>query len=92
MPAGRNGERSPVKVFAPMFFLVVSPAAGAELVLPQERAESGVQVGALSWSSLGIGATQMAVQAGSSAPSVRAHEASRVVSFGGAPLDGERRL
>ncbi|MFC5435513.1 pirin family protein [Rhodanobacter umsongensis] len=88
------GERSPVKVFAPMFFLEVSLAAGAELALPPEHAERGVHVveGAVRWGSLDIGATQMAVQAGPSAPTLRAHEASRLMLFGGAPLDGERHL
>ena len=88
------GEHSPVKVFAPMFFLEARLAAGAELALPQEHAERGVHVveGAVSWGALDVGATQMAVQAGSSAPSLRAREESRVMLFGGAPLDGERHL
>jgi redox-sensitive bicupin YhaK (pirin superfamily) len=34
----------------------------------------------------------MAVQAGPSAEPVRARDASRVLLFGGAPLDGERHL
>jgi len=88
------GERSPVKVFAPMFFLEVSLAAGAELALPQEHAERGVHVveGAVHWDGLDIGANQMAVQAGPSAPPLQAREASRLMLFGGAPLDGERHL
>ncbi|MGH8160502.1 MAG: pirin family protein [Rhodanobacter sp.] len=88
------GERSPVKVFAPMFFLEVQLAAGAELALPPEHTERGVHVveGAVSWGDLAIGAAEMAVQAGPLAPSLRAHEASRLMLFGGAPLDGERHL
>jgi len=88
------GERSPVKVFAPMFFLEVSLTAGAELALPQEHAERGVHVveGAVHWDGLDIGANQMAVQAGPSAPPLQAREASRLMLFGGAPLDGERHL
>ncbi len=88
------GERSPVKVFAPMFFLEVRLEAGAELALPPEHAERGVHVveGAVRWGELEIGAQQMAVQAGPSAPTLRAHEASRLMLFGGAPLDGERHL
>lgn len=88
------GKRSPVKVFAPMFFLEVQLAAGAELALPPEHTERGVHVveGAVSWGDLAIGAKEMAVQAGPAAPSVRAHEASRLMLFGGAPLDGERHL
>ena len=88
------GERSPVKVFAPMFFLEVQLVAGAELELPQEHAERGVHVveGAVSWDGIDIGAAQMAVQAGASTPALRAREASRLMLFGGAPLDGERHL
>jgi redox-sensitive bicupin YhaK (pirin superfamily) len=88
------GERSPVKVFAPMFFLEVQLAAGAELALPAEHAERGVHVveGAVRWGELEVGAQQMAVQAGPAAPSLRAREPSRLMLFGGAPLDGERHL
>lgn len=88
------GERSPVKVFAPMFFLEVRLAAGAELALPPEHAERGVHVveGAVRWGELEVGAQQMAVQAGPAAPPLRAREASRLMLFGGAPLDGERHL
>lgn len=88
------GERSPVKVFAPMFFLEVQLAAGTELALPQEHLERGVHVveGAVNWGGLDIGASQMAVQSGTSTPTLRAQEASRLMLFGGAPLDGERHL
>ncbi len=88
------GERSPVKVFAPMFFLEVRLAAGTDLELPAEHAERGVHVveGAVSWGDLDIGAQQMAVQAGPPAPTLHAREASRLMLFGGAPLDGERHL
>lgn len=88
------GERSPVKVFAPMFFLEVQLAAGTELALPAEHAERGVHVvdGAVSWGELSVGAQQMAVQAGPPPPPLRAREPSRLMLFGGAPLDGERHL
>ncbi|HET6430972.1 pirin family protein [Dyella sp.] len=88
------GEASPVKVFAPMFFIEATLAAGAVLEWPGEHAERGVHVieGALEWDGLAVPAGLMAVQAGESAPPLRAHEASRVMLFGGAPLDGERHL
>jgi redox-sensitive bicupin YhaK (pirin superfamily) len=88
------GQQSPVKVFAPMFFIEARLAAGAELALPPEHAERGVHVveGAVTWGDVTIAPTQMAVQAGESAPIVRAQAASRVMLFGGAPLDGERHL
>ena len=88
------GQQSPVKVFAPMFLLEVHLAAGTELALPQEHLERGVFVvdGAVRWGELELAAAQMAVQTGPSAPSLRANEASRLLLFGGAPLDGERHL
>jgi len=91
---GAYGERSPVKVFAPMFLLEVKLAAGTELALPPEHAERGIYVveGSMRWGDLDLAATQMAVQAGASAPSLLAHEDSRLMLFGGAPLDGERHL
>lgn len=87
-------QQSPVKVFGPMFLLEVKLAAGAELVWPEDHAERGVFVveGAVGWGDLVIGSTQMAVQTGPSAPALKAAQASRVMLFGGAPLDGERHL
>lgn len=88
------GEQSPIKVFGPIFLLEVKLAAGAELAWPEHHVERGVFVveGALDWAGLSIGPAQMAVQTGSSAPSLKATQSSRVILFGGAPLDGERHL
>lgn len=88
------GERSPVKVFAPMFFLEATLAAGAELMLPHEHAERGIYVveGAVNWGGLEVNAAQMAVQSGHSAPGLVAKVATRLMLLGGAPLDGERHL
>jgi redox-sensitive bicupin YhaK (pirin superfamily) len=88
------GEVSPVKVFAPMFFIEARLEADAEIALPEEHAERGVHVieGEVSWGDVIIGPAQMAVQAGESAPALRVKAASRVMLFGGAPLDGERHL
>ncbi len=87
-------EASPVKVFAPMFFIEARLQAGATLDWPAGHAERGVHVieGELQWDELAVPAGRMAVQAGDSAPPLRAREASRVMLFGGAPLDGERHL
>jgi redox-sensitive bicupin YhaK (pirin superfamily) len=88
------GEASPVKVFAPMFFIEATLAAGAELDLPTEHAERGVHVveGAVMWGSQAISTAQMAVQTGTSSPRLRATVPTRLMMFGGAPLDGERHL
>jgi redox-sensitive bicupin YhaK (pirin superfamily) len=48
--------------------------------------------GEVQWDELTVPAGLMAVQAGNDAPPLRAREASRVMLFGGAPLDGERHL
>jgi redox-sensitive bicupin YhaK (pirin superfamily) len=88
------GKASPVKVFAPMFFIEAQLETGASLTLPEEHTERGVHVidGEVTWGDLTIGAAQMATQAGESAPAVRANKATRLMLFGGAPLDGERYL
>lgn len=88
------GHASPVKVFAPMFFIEATLEAGAEFALPQEHVERGVHVieGEVSWGDVTLASTQMAVQSGEAAPILRAKVASRVMLFGGAPLDGERHL
>ncbi len=88
------GERSPVRVFAPMCFLEVRMQAGAELALPQEHEELGVYVveGQARWGELSIPSERMAVQLGGSAPVLCAERETRLMLFGGAPLDGERHL
>ena len=88
------GETSPVKVFAPMFFIEARLDAGARLALPTEHIERGVHVveGEVSWGDTVVGPTQMAFQLEGAAPSLQANAASRIMLFGGAPLDGERHL
>lgn len=93
--AGRAyGEQSPVRVFSPMFLLEAKLAADAELAWPAEHTERGIFVveGGVRWGDLNISGAQMAVQAGTSAAPLKAAQASRVILFGGAPLDGERHL
>lgn len=88
------GERSPVKVFAPMFLIEARLADGATLDWPDEHAERGVYVieGEVEWGDIAVGADSMAVQGGSAAAPLRARASSRLMLFGGAPLDGERHL
>jgi len=88
------GESSPVKVFAPMFLLEVKLTAGTAFALPEEHLERGIYVveGDVSWGDLDLVATHMAVQSGTSAPTLVARQDTRLMLFGGAPLDGERHL
>ena len=88
------GERSPVKVFAPMFLIEATLAAGAVLDWPDAHAERGVYVveGEVEWDGVAIGIDRMAVQGARSASPLRSPGPSRLILFGGAPLDGERHL
>jgi redox-sensitive bicupin YhaK (pirin superfamily) len=88
------GAQSPVKVYAPMFLIEARLAAGVTLEWPQEHVERGVYVieGRVDWGEQVVPADQMAVQAGPTAAPLRSHEPSRLILFGGAPLDGERHL
>jgi redox-sensitive bicupin YhaK (pirin superfamily) len=77
-----------------MFFIEAWLDAGAELAWPAEHTERGVHVidGTVEWGGVVVPPGRVAVQAGEQAPPLRAAEASRVMLFGGAPLDGERHL
>ena len=88
------GQQSPVKVFAPMFFIQAHLKAGTELDWPSEHIERGVHVidGEVQWGDVTVAAQRVAVQAGEKAAPLRATQDSRVMLFGGAPLDGERHL
>jgi redox-sensitive bicupin YhaK (pirin superfamily) len=88
------GAVSPVKVFAPMFFIEARLAAGTSLDWPEEHVERGVHVieGSVSWDGVAVEAGGMAVQAGEAASPLVATAEARVMLFGGAPLDGERHL
>ncbi len=88
------GKESPVKVFAPMFFIEATLEAGAELAWPEQHIERGVCVvdGAVEWDGVTVQPMQAAVQTGTFSPALRAPVKSRVMLFGGAPLDGERHL
>jgi redox-sensitive bicupin YhaK (pirin superfamily) len=88
------GERSPVKVFAPMFLIEANLADGATLDWPAEHVERGVYVieGQVEWDAATVSVDRMAVQCGRAAASLRSRGASRLILFGGASLDGERHL
>ena len=88
------GQQSPVKVFAPMFFIQAHLKAGTELEWPSEHIERGVHVidGEVQWDDVTVASQRVAVQAGEKAAPLRATRDSRVMLFGGAPLDGERHL
>jgi redox-sensitive bicupin YhaK (pirin superfamily) len=88
------GLRSPVRVFAPMFYLAAEFAPGAKFVLPAEYAERAVY--AVDADLIVAGEPLAAQRMATLAPDVDVEIVSpgggRAVFFGGAPLDGERHL
>lgn len=88
------GETSPVRVFAPMFFVEARLEKGARLTMPEQHAEWGAYVveGAVRFGELDLAAFDMGVAHDGAPPVLEARENSLVMLFGGAPLDGERHL
>jgi redox-sensitive bicupin YhaK (pirin superfamily) len=88
------GAESPVRVFAPMFFVEARLMAGAQLPMPAQHAEWGAYVveGAASFGGLELNALDMAVAHDGEPPVLEAKQDSLIMLFGGAPLDGERHL
>ncbi|MDR6644078.1 MULTISPECIES: pirin family protein [unclassified Luteibacter] len=88
------GVSSPVRVFAPMFFVEARLEAGARVTMPEQHAEWGAYVveGAARFGDLPLGALDMAVAHEGEAPVLEATQPSLIMLFGGAPLDGERHL
>lgn len=88
------GATSPVRVFAPMFFVEARLEPGVRLTLPEQHAEWGAYVveGAARFDDTELRALDMAVAYEGQPPVLEARQASVVMLFGGAPLDGERHL
>lgn len=88
------GQTSPVRVFAPMFFVEARLDAGARVTLPEQHAEWGAYVveGAARFGDLSLQAGEMGVAHEGEPPVIEATQSSLVMLFGGAPLDGERHL
>jgi redox-sensitive bicupin YhaK (pirin superfamily) len=88
------GMRSPVRTYAPMFYLGAEFPAGSRLRLPPEHAERGVYAAdaALTIDGLRLEPQQLAVLAPGSEVEIAAAVPARAILFGGAPLDGERHL
>jgi redox-sensitive bicupin YhaK (pirin superfamily) len=88
------GLRSPVKVFAPMFYLAAEFSAGGKFVLPPEYAERAVYAldGDLIVGGESVQQGRMAVLASDCDIEISASAPVRAVIFGGAPLDGDRHM
>jgi len=88
------GLRSPVRVFAPMFYLAAEFSARGRFSLPAEYAERAVYAldADLQIDGEALAARRMAVLVPGRAVEISAAQPARAVFFGGAPLDGERHL
>ncbi len=88
------GEKAPVNVFSPMFYLHAEVPEGAALELPDDGSERAVYVvnGSLTIDGSPCEPGQMAVLEDGATPSIVAGAAARVMLIGGAPLDGKRHL
>ncbi len=88
------GLRSPVRVFAPIFYLAAEFSAGGRFSLPAEYAERAVYAldAELRIDGEPLAAGRMAVLAPGRVVEIIAPASARAVFFGGAPLDGERHL
>jgi hypothetical protein len=90
------GRTAPVKTFAPMFYVdaALAPGAAVDLDVGHEERAIYVTEGAVTLGDLVVQAGELAVLAHgartiAAAPPI---EAARFIAFGGAPLDGPRKL
>ncbi len=88
------GERSPVAVLSPMFYLAAELTAGARLSLPAELGERAVYVvsGSMTVAGAGYPSGRMLILADGEEVEIAAGADSRLMLLGGAPLDGPRHL
>jgi redox-sensitive bicupin YhaK (pirin superfamily) len=86
------GQRSPVKVYAPMYFVEARLAEGARIDLPPEHDEHAVYVveGEVALGEEILVKGCMGVHRAKAAREVRARAESLLILIGGAPLDGPR--
>jgi redox-sensitive bicupin YhaK (pirin superfamily) len=88
------GRLAPTAVFSPMFYLVATLEAGAEVELPAEYAERAAYVveGEVDAAGERHGVGRMIVYEAGVQASLHAATPTRVMLLGGAPLDGPRHV
>jgi len=88
------GERAPTPIFSPMFYVAVEMAPGAAIELPPEHEQRGVY--AVDREVLVAGealpAQHCAVLAEDATVRLEATTGARVMMFGGAGMDGDRKI
>jgi hypothetical protein len=88
------GARSPVVVFSEMFYADAELRNGARLDIPAEHAERAIYVvaGRIEIAGAPIDAGRLIVLGPGADIAIAASGAARLLLFGGAPMDGPRRL
>lgn len=88
------GRTAPAAVFSPIFYVDAALEAGATLNLPLDHEERGLYVaeGAVAVAGQRYETGQMAIFRPGNSIAVTAEAASRLMLFGGAPLDGPRHI
>ncbi len=86
------GHRAPTTTFSALFYVAVEMERGARLTMPAEYAQRGVYVadGGIAIDGVALPAQHMAVLTEGQEPVIEAASASRIMLFGGAPMDGDR--
>jgi redox-sensitive bicupin YhaK (pirin superfamily) len=93
--AGRAyGEEAPVRTYSDMFYLGAELDAGATFALPPEHVERGVYVvdGEVMVGGHMLDPQHMAVLTPGETVEIASGSSSRVMLFGGEPMDGERHI
>ncbi|CAN0595059.1 unnamed protein product, partial [Laminaria digitata] len=88
------GQKAPVRVFSPIFYLHGEAPTGAAIDLPDDHEERAIYVvsGALSIDGDTIEGGKMIVFATGATPDITATADTRFMQLGGAPLDGKRTI
>ncbi len=88
------GQRSPVKIYSPMFYGAVTTQGQAKFELPTEYAERAIYVvsGEVSADGASVAPHTVAAFDGGTAVRIESTTAARIMVFGGATMDGERQI
>ena len=88
------GQRSPVKIFTPMFYGAVTTQGHARFDLPTEYAERAIYVvsGEVTAAGTAVAQHTVAVFDAGSQITIETETAARIMVFGGAPVDGDRHI
>ena len=88
------GQRSPVKIFSPMFYGAITAQGQARFDLPTEYAERAIYVvsGEVTAAGTAVAPHTVAVFDAGSQITIETTTAARIMVFGGAPVDGDRHI